>query len=128
MSDLYEVSLDLAYQDWSDPRPNYTMFATVSIGLIYYMVRRRLVKDSFQFGEFLRGRPEFYWIITNRTWQHLTYDSGALRDNLVVDGDVLFRCLFDMTHLAHLDRRSFLPWRPVMKKASGKEKYLWFGL
>jgi len=108
VSKLHDLSLDLPYQDWRDPFPNYTLFATVTYSFIKFLLARMTFKynlDTFSFNEFAGGRPEFYFIVTPRTWSLMSNPARKERSN------IMCHLLFDIELLSLLDPRAFAPWK-----------------
>ena len=106
--------------DWLDEEPPYTLYGTVTHGLIKYIVQRCLQRKSF-FSEFSRGRPEFFFVVSGRTWNHL--NTNKKNRVTYLHHNILFQILFDYETVMELPRASFVPWKKLASNAkTGKRK------
>ena len=80
-TELFKETVNLDHQDWKAKAPPYTLFGTSTHVLIKYLTSRIVTRNSSPFSEFYHGRPEFYFLVTPRTWFHMTMvkDHSILR-------------------------------------------------
>jgi len=119
---------EMPERDWSDRAPNVTLLATATQGLVKYLTERCLRRDN-PLSEFHAGRPEFFLIVTARTYLHMTCGAadfqlpdenpdfsddlsvGPRLKKLMLPYNVLFQILFKQRLVQVLPRRSFFPWK-----------------
>ncbi len=125
ISPLYEAQE--AATDWERDHPPYTLYATVTHGFVKYLIQRCLHRQSL-LSEFFKGRPEFFLVVSPRTYVHLTSNSESMTMAFRPQ-NILFQLIFDHEKIMELPRSSFFPWRkPRLLKAvtdsKRKEIYL----
>ena len=119
----------------SEEVPSCTIVTTASHGFIKYLTSRMLYRDN-PFGEFYSSRPEFFLIVTARTYFHLccgindaepskirlSEDEMRLKNKRVVMTpklstyfNVLFQVLFDFCLVDIVSRKSYFPWKPYKR-------------
>jgi len=118
--------------DVSEEVPSYTLVATVSQSVVKYLTDRMLYRDN-PFGEFYSSRPEFFLIMTARTYFHICcgYSSTepeyqriteeVMREKRIQEvvyqsmqttkHNVLFQVLFDFCLVDVLPREAYFPWK-----------------
>ena len=137
--------------------PSYTMVLTATHAVIKYLTHRyeslhsslkvspltlsllfsafrRLYQTRSPIGEFYAARPEFFFIVTPRTFFHMHCGVGPaqgsttkklsvekMRENavrlknqsgLMLPNNIAFQLLFDFCLVDLIPRKAFFPWRP----------------
>jgi len=130
----------LPKESFSEEVPSYTIVLTATLAVIKYLTHRRLYQTRSPIGEFYAARPEFFFIVTPRTFFHMHCGAAPLpsterlsveemRENvfgaknqntLMTPKNIAFQLLFDFCLVDLIPRRAFFPWRPPPKqKAKG---------
>jgi len=130
---------DLLPKDsFSEEVPSYTMVLTATHAVIKYLTHRRLYQTRNPIGEFYAARPEFFFIVTPRTFFHMHCGVGPaqegaatkktlttveeMRENaaglknqsgLMLPNNIAFQLLFDFCLVDLIPRKAFFPWRPL---------------
>eukprot|EP00092_Neocalanus_flemingeri_P106019 GFUD01135973.1.p1 GENE.GFUD01135973.1~~GFUD01135973.1.p1 ORF type:complete len:475 (-),score=53.31 GFUD01135973.1:131-1555(-) len=123
--------------DVSEEVPASTIVTTASHGFVKYLISRMLHRDN-PFGEFYSSRPEFFLIVTARTYFHLccgindadpshnklTEEEMRIKNKLVPMNaqlskvyNVIFQVYFDFCLVDVLPRKSYFPWKPHKRYA-----------
>ena len=109
--------------------------ATTSSSALIYFLPRRLYQADSPLSEFYAARPEFFFIVTPRTFFHMHCGTGPpngastrklsveeMRENaanmknqsaLMLPNNVAFQLLFDFCLVDVIPRKAFFPWRPL---------------
>lgn len=111
--------------------PSYTLLTTATQGFLKYLASRMLYHDD-PFGDFYAARPEYFFIVTARTYFHICCGIGetdpipeklseeevesfnkatSINGRLFKKYNVLFNILFDFYLIDRLPRNSFFPWK-----------------
>lgn len=112
--------------------PSYTIVSTASAGMVKYLTDRMLYRDN-PLGEFYSSRPEFFLVMTARTYFHICCGYSSLepeyrrvseevmrqkrKEEVVYQGtqttkhNILFQVLFDFCLVDVLPRESYFPWK-----------------
>jgi len=107
----------------------------------YYPFFRRLYQTRNPIGEFYAARPEFFFIVTPRTFFHMHCGSGPaqgastkrlsveeMRENaygaknqnlMMLPRNIAFQLLFDFCLVDLIPRKAFFPWRPPPTQKKG---------
>ena len=127
ISEFYDrVVADLPIRPWHLCRPTYTLFMSPTHGTVKYFTMACLDRNESCCNEMSRGRPEFFFVLTARTWSHLTLGTAFdqyIATKLVLTKNVLFNLLFDYTLVEVLPRNAFIPWSKKKKINEGKVIY-----
>lgn len=126
----------------SEDVPSFTIVATATQGVVKYLTNRMLFRDN-PFGEFYSSRPEFFFIVTARTYFHLCCGFSSAEPerirvteeemraknkqfekkiNLTLHYNVLFQVLCDFCLVDYLPRKAFFPWKK--HKRHNKQKMI----
>jgi hypothetical protein len=126
----------------SEEVPSFTIVTTATQGVVKYFTNRILFRDD-PFGEFYSSRPEFFLIVTARTYFHLCCSFSNAepehirvteeemrakskqvekKNNLFLHYNVLFQMLCDFCLVDYLPRKAFFPWKK--HKRHNKQKLL----
>ena len=145
----------LPKDSFSEELPSYTMVLTSTHAVVKYLthryvlgikattssyeltilVPRRLYQADSPLSEFYAARPEFFFIVTPRTFFHMHCGTGPpmgastrklsveeMRENaanmknqsaLMLPNNVAFQLLFDFCLVDVIPRKAFFPWRPL---------------
>ena len=104
---------------WNTQEPIYTLYLTATLGTIRYMVHQTLTRHSCISNDMSRGRPEFFFVVTPRTLNHLTmgtYHEKTPVKRLTSHRNVLFNLIFEYKVIQEIPRKSFFPWPKAKKK------------
>ena len=112
---------------WDNPIPSYTLFTTCAHGLAKSLSFKCLEAWSQQHDVtnhmFDNQRPEFYMLVSKRTFAHLTFDLNATGNGNLrrAKFNHIFRALFDLQPIETFPMKAFLPWHrlSVPKHMSG---------
>ena len=114
ISEFYErVVVNYPARPWSESSPVYTLFMTATYGTITYFTMACLGRSETNFSEMSRGRPEFFFIISPKTWVNLTLGKCLADEPIkqkLTTKNICFNLLFDYQLLDVLPRKSFMPW------------------
>lgn len=120
--------------------PSTCLVTTASHGFIKYLTQRRLSWDN-PLGEFYSARPEFFLIVTARTYFHMCCSHHQLepvnsrvseqqmRDwitlvpktpKLTLPYNVMFQMLFDFCLVDVLPRAAYFPWKPYSEYGTAR--------
>ena len=107
--------------EWGAPRPPFTIFGTVTDGFVKYLTFRLFERDSAHC-EYHWCRPEFFFIVSHRSFWHMTRCQADPRNKLKPRPfDRFFQMVFDSTLVDKLPISSFFPW----KESKRRQKVHW---
>ena len=124
-----ELSVD-GRHDWTASRPPFTIFGTVTDGFVKYLTFRLSDRQSANC-EYHWCRPEFFFIVSHRTYSHMNChlkDAGKRPTPKTVTAgfspgetrwrpfDRLFRITFDSMLVDKLPLSSFFPWKESKRR------------
>ena len=123
LSEFYErILVNNPIKPWNDVTPVYTLYMSATFTTIKYFINQCLTRGETCLNEMSRGRPEFFFIITPRTWAHLTLGTSLFDvpcKSLTRTKNILFNLLFEYKLIDTLPRKSFIPWpKPSKEKRS----------
>lgn len=101
-------------RSWNDDIAFRMVGVLPSFGFLKYV----MLSHILQSGLMLRGRPEFYFIISPSLYHHLTCNSEASH-RYYRSTTVIFQLIFEATLLLKVPRNAFFPW---IYKNVGKKK------
>lgn len=114
---------EIRKSNWEDPEPTCTIVTTASQGFIKYLTLRCLYRSDI-FSEFSVTRPEFFFLVSMRTWMHMTCGLGyedTIEDDdtescpppakLMLPLNVLFQMLFEYSYVDVIPRKAYIPWK-----------------
>ena len=115
----------------SEDIPSFTLATTATHGFVKYLVSR-MVHRNDPFGEFFASRPEFFLLMSARTYFHICcgipsikpvkhkLSEKDMRDiiklvprkySLMMTYNVLFQIYFDFCLVDVVSKKSFFPWK-----------------
>ena len=126
LSEFYQrVLVNYPAKPWSESAPVYTLYMTATHGTIKYFTTACLNRYEMSLNEMSRGRPEFFFIITPKTWAALTLGKCLQNERvkrLQTPKNILFNLLFEYKLLDVLPRKSFIPWPKKGKEKESKAR------
>lgn len=128
ISELYQrVLVRYPSIPWKDKVPIYTLYLTAPLASIRHFVMQSLYRNESCSNDISRGRPEFFFIISPKTWAHLSlgtcYEQSPNK-HLTTAKNILFNLLFEYTLLEPIPRKSLVPWAKKPKDKQSKRKQL----
>jgi len=119
---------------WEDPEPSCTIVTSASQAFIKYLTHKCLYRAEV-LSEFSDSRPEFFFIVTMRTYMHMSCGLGDLGEEwegpegawedddepkyvlnkkllLMQHFNVLFQLLFHNRLVDVVPRKAYYPWKP----------------
>ena len=124
ISDIYQrVLVRYPYLPWNTEEPIYTLYMTATLGTVRYFVHQCMHRNECCSNDMSRGRPEFFFVVTPKTWTHLTlgtcYEKTPL-NRYSTSLNVLFNLLFKYELIETISKKSFIPWpkKPKEKTAA----------
>lgn len=112
----YREQTKMYKNGWDNPIPSYSLFSTCAHGLAKSLSFKCLEAWSRHHDVtnhmFDNQRPEFYMLVSKRTFAHLTFDLNATGNGSLrrAKFNHIFRALFDLQPIETYPMRAFLPW------------------
>ena len=101
--------------EWSASRPPFTIFGTVTDGFVKYLTFRLFEKESVHC-EYHWCRPEFFFIVSHRSFWHMTNCQEKVKNLRHRPLDRFFQMVFDSTLVDKLPISSFFPWKESKRR------------